>query len=118
MKTIAEKAREQAKKAFHCDGHLEVDAGTPVQHVQDETYEVRVWVWVSNEDAGIESNDNHTEEEREQRYRQAALAGDVNTDAEFRDDAVVSLGDDDGSYVSAWVTLGVELDGTELSEAA
>ena len=118
MTTIEEKAREQATNAFHSDGHLEVDNGTPVNHVQDDTYDVQVWVWVSNEDADIQSNDDHSEEEREHRYLNAALNDAVYTEAEFRDDAEVSLGDDDGSYVSGWVTLGVDLTGNEESEAA
>lgn len=118
MVSIEEKAREQARTIFHRDGHLEVDGGTPVHQVDGDIYDVRVWVWVSNEDAGISSNCDHTEKQREQIYLFAALDGKVVTDAEFRDDAEVSLGDDDGSYVSAWVTVGVDCSGSAKTEAA
>ncbi|KXS55251.1 MAG: Uncharacterized protein AWU57_350 [Marinobacter sp. T13-3] len=103
--------RARATRLFHRDGELEVDNNCPVV-MTDAGAEVGCWVWISNDAAGIASNDDHSDDERTEKYLNAV--GDVPTDAEFRDDIAVSLGDDEGSYVFGWVGFGVEFDGDTL----
>lgn len=94
---------EQVREAFGSDGELEIDEGAPIHWQADGVCEVQCWVWVSNDAADIESNDDHSDDERERLYLLGA--SNVETAAEFRDDMTVSLGDDNGSYVSGWISF-------------
>lgn len=96
-----ERARYAVRDLHGDDGALEVDDGATVIGV-DSGYRVEVWVWVSNEDAGI-TEETDDEPEIERRYVAAA----EHPFAEFDEDSRASMGCDPGAYVSGWIEIGL-----------
>lgn len=94
-----ERARCTVRDLYGDDGVLEVDQGATVLEV-DGGYRVLVWVWVSNEDAGI-SEEMDDDADMERCYVVAAK----HPYAEFDEAATASMGDDPGAYVSGWIYL-------------
>ncbi|WP_273206730.1 hypothetical protein [Marinobacter subterrani] len=94
---------EQARTLFARDGELEIDAGAATKRLPNGDCTVECWVWVPNDAAKIENNDDHSDKEREHLYQLGT--SHIDTAAEFHDDMVVSLGDDNGAYVSGWVSF-------------
>src|SRR5690606_32196474 len=95
-----ERLRTTAKETFHKDGELEIDEDAKVSFDAEQACRVSCWVWVSDEAAGITDTDHMTDDQRTQAY----LFGtnNIDTAAQFDDEARVSLGDDAGAYVSGW----------------
>lgn len=102
-----ELVREKAREIFACDGELGIDDDAALVCTSADRCNVSCWVWVSDDDADIGENDELSDKDREARYLVTG-ATNVQTAAEFHDDSVVSLGDDKGSYVSAWVPVSPE----------
>jgi len=103
-------ARNKVRELYGEDGGLEVDEGDPVI-LGDHGYQVKVWVWVSDYDAGI------TEDMDDPVSIAELFVGAVEHPvAEFDDDSVASMGSDEGAYVSGWIGIGVDSD--DSSEAA
>ena len=97
-------ARQQVLELYGEDGVLEVDEDATVSTAECG-YQVQVWVWVSDEDAGADSEAS-SEGEMSVRYVAAA----EHPVAEFDGEAIVSMGDDDGAYVSGWIHIGLDPD--------
>jgi|AntRauTorckE5430_2_1112549.scaffolds.fasta_scaffold17019_2 hypothetical protein len=97
----AEVVRNKVRDLYGEDGVLEVDDGATVSEAECG-FQVRVWVWVSDEEAGI--SDNMEEDEMANCYITAADHDVV----EFDDTASASMGDDDGAYVDGWIHIGLE----------
>lgn len=52
-----QKFRDAAKRLFHKEGEIEIDAGAPVSGSNDGGCYVQAWVWVGNSEAGIHTDD-------------------------------------------------------------
>ena len=98
-------ARNKVRELYGEDGVLEVDEGAQVSE-GDDGYQVEVWVWVSDSDAGIDEDVDDPVPEYERLYV-AAAAHPV---AEFDGGSVASMGNDEGAYVSGWICIGIDAD--------
>lgn len=94
-----ERARCAVRELYGDDGVLEVDEGGAVLPVESG-YQVQVWLWVSDDDAGI-TEEMDDEADMEQRYVAAA----EHPVAEFDASATASMGCDPGAYVCGWIHI-------------
>lgn len=133
---LEEKARCTVRDLYGDDGVLEVDEGATVIGV-DGGFRVQVWVWVSDEDAGIDKHalpQKRTEADVEAMTEEEVTASDdevmaeddelenlyvsaaEHPVAEFDENATASMGDDPGAYVSGWIHI--TLHPSTLAESA
>lgn len=102
-------ARNKVRELYGEDGVLEVDDADTVS-VGDDGYQVMVWVWVSESDAGIpEYMDEYDD------MADLFVAAAEHPVAEFDGDSEASLGCDEGAYVSGWVCIGIDEDAAEAA---
>ena len=92
-----------ARDLFGCDGELEIDADNAVIPINESVYAIECWVWVPDNDTAQIAGSDYSEEDLKALY--ISGAHNISTDAEIRDDARVSNGNDNGAYVSGWVTF-------------
>ena len=52
----AQRYREAAQREWTRDGELEIDDGAPVSMGDDPGAYVQAWVWISNDQAGVEDS--------------------------------------------------------------
>ena len=119
MQTINQKAREVAEEVHGDDGRLPVDESAQAMPIGNGAYEVKVWAWVSNEEADVANNGVYTAEERETLFLKAvALDNKAPSHVTFRNDAEVApYPGDDGAYVSGWVRVTLEPTETQIMQS-
>ena len=94
-------ARQQVLELYGEDGVLEVDEDATVSTAECG-HQVQVWVWVSDEDAGITA-EMDDDADMERRYVTAV----EHPVAEFDEAATASMGEDPGAYVCGWIHVGL-----------
>lgn len=110
MQTIDEKARTAACEIHGDGGRLRVDEFAQAMPLGNGAYEVKVWAWIPNEDAGVDNNGVYTEDERKDLFLKAVgLDKKGPGNVTFRNDAEVEYRPgNDGASVSGWVRVTVE----------
>jgi len=98
---IANLARKAAVGLFEEVGEIEFDKDAAPVKTTDEGWKVQCWVWVSAESAGMEDLDEDADEDNVEAGYIAAADHPLIT----FEDAVASLGDEPGAFVSGWVPL-------------